>query len=107
MIDLDKIARRAALASAQQTSTTPATVSVLTQEEKLRELREQESPELQGSGGGLGFAAVLEARRDAVLVAIRRRAAVRASTVNTPSEARVARAKAEKAKRKKMKKRGR
>ena len=81
-------------------------VSVLTQEEKLRELREQEDPALQGSGGGLGFAAHLEERRDAAHVAARRRAMVREAHSNSPADFRLARAKAEKAKRKKMKKRG-
>ena len=106
MIDFDKIARRAVLTTSSTAATTETQVSVLTQEEKLRELREQESPELQGSGGGLGFAAVLEARRDAQLVSARRRVLVRQSKENSPADFRVARAKAEKAKKKKMKKRG-
>ena len=102
-LDLDSIARR--VARAQQPK--EIKVSVLTDEEKLRLQKEEDSTELNGSGGGLGLGAVLEGIRDAAIISQRRRAAVRASKCNDRSEQRIAAARAEKAKKKKMKKRGR
>lgn len=106
MLDLKAIALKGALRAAAVSAAPDVKVSVLTTEEKIRELKESRAPELEGSGGGLGFAAHLEERRDAAVTAMRRRAAVRAAHSNDPADFRVARAKAEKAKRKKMKKRG-
>jgi hypothetical protein len=106
MLDLKTIALKSALRAAAVSSSAPVKVSVLTTEEKIRELKEQNAPELEGSGGGLGFAAHLEERRDAAMITARRRAMVREAHSNSPAQHRIDRAKAEKAKRKKMKKRG-
>jgi hypothetical protein len=78
--------------------------SVLTDSEKLRLERERDSTELNGSGGGLGLGAFLEEVRDTRLAAQQRRAMVRASKANNPAQHRIDRARAEKAKKKKMKK---
>ena len=102
MDPIELIARRAV----QATVAPEIQVSVLTDAEKLRLEKEKDSVELNGSGGGLGLQAHLEDVRDAKLTSLHRRAAVLNSKRNGPSEQRVAAARAEKAKKKKMRKRG-
>lgn len=95
---LEQIALRAARGAVPQ----QLKVSVLTDAEKLRLAREQDATELNGSGGGLGLGAFLEEVRDTQLNKQYRRAAVRNSKHNHRSPEAVARARAEKAKKKKQ-----
>jgi len=101
-MDIEALARRAVA------TTIPKEIpaSVLTDAERLRLAREDNAGELNGSGGGLGLAAHLESVRDARVTAHHRRLAVQASKRNNPSEIRRLAARAEKAKKKKMRKRG-
>ncbi|HPS78660.1 MAG TPA: hypothetical protein PLS53_10940 [Thermoanaerobaculaceae bacterium] len=102
MDPIELIARRAV----QATRVPEIQVSVLTDAEKLCLEKEKNSVELNGSGGGLGLGAHLEAVRDAKVESFHRRLAVQRSKRNNPSEQRREAARAEKAKRKKLKKRG-
>ena len=102
MDPIELIARRAV----QATRTPEIQVSVLSDAEKLRLEKEKNSAELNGSGGGLGLGAHLESIRDAKVESIHRRVAVLNSKRNNPSKQRRLAARAEKAKRKKLKKRG-
>lgn len=101
-MDIEALARRAVATTIPK----QIAVTVLTDEEKLRLAKEDNAGELNGSGGGLGLAAHLEGVRDARVESHHRRLAVQASKRNNPSEIRRLAARAEKAKRKKMRKRG-
>lgn len=103
MDPIELIARRAV----QATRAPQIQVSVPTDAEKLCHEKEQDSVELNGNGGGPGLQAHLEETRDAEITSRLRRAAVRDSQRNNPSEHRRDAARAEKAKRKKLKKQGR
>lgn len=98
MSSMDDIALRAV----RRTQSPQLKVSVLTDIEKMRLEKERDSIELNGSGGGLGLGAFLEEVRDAHVVKQQRRAAVRNSKHNHRSPEAVARARAEKAKKKKQ-----